>query len=283
MVEINQRNLRDVDWLLLLAPIGLVVFGCIGIASTAPRSELKKQLIALAIGLVAALIVMFTDYRKIIMNVAPFLYGAANVLLVLVLFIGKEVNGNKAWLQVFGFSLQPSEFAKIATILMLARYMAKFRSGSLVLKDILIMAGIVMPPVILIALGHDTGTMLTFGDLGVFYFLGECRRCLSRPQVALSSLGLLVVPAPEGLSARAHPTLSSPRERRPARYVTDDSSVIAVELGWRDGEGMDRAPAGSAGLFAVRVDRLHRRGRRGRDGVAGYMLGMALVPYLIWN
>ena len=116
MVEINQKNLRDVDWLLLLAPIALTAFGCIGIASTAPRSELKKQLIALAIGLVAALVVMFIDYRKIIMNVAPFLYGAANILLVLVLFLGKEVNGNKAWLQVFGFSLQPSEFAKTGTV-----------------------------------------------------------------------------------------------------------------------------------------------------------------------
>ena len=130
MVDINRKTFRDIDWLLLLTPVALTLLGCVGIHSTAPGAETKKQLIALGIGLVAAIIVMFTDYRKIIINGAPFIYAAVMVLLVLVLFMGKEINGNKAWLHVAGFSLQPSEFAKAATILMLARHMAQPRIGS---------------------------------------------------------------------------------------------------------------------------------------------------------
>lgn len=84
------------DWLLLLSPIALTVLGCIGIRSTAPGTELKKQVIALGIGIALAIVAMFTDYRKIIVNIAPFFYAAVIVLLVMVLFVGKEINGNKA-------------------------------------------------------------------------------------------------------------------------------------------------------------------------------------------
>src|SRR5437016_5097628 len=179
MVDFNRKSFRDIDWLLLLTPVALTAMGCAGIHSTAPGTELKKQVIALVIGLVAAVVVMLNDYRKIIINVAPFFYAAVMVMLILVIFFGKEVNGNKAWLHVAGFSLQPSEFAKAATILMLSRHMAQPRTGSLSLKDMIIMTAITLPPIILIALEHDTGTMLTFGTiLGAFFFLSGLRKVL---------------------------------------------------------------------------------------------------------
>src|SRR5215207_576492 len=103
MIEINRKTFRDIDWLLLMAPIALTIFGCVGIYSTAPGSDfVKKQLIALFIGLVIAFGVMFTDYRKIITEIAPFIYGAVMLMLVLVLFIGVTINGNKAWLHIPG-------------------------------------------------------------------------------------------------------------------------------------------------------------------------------------
>src|SRR5215467_11242842 len=118
MVELHHKHLRDVDWVLLLAPIALTLLGCVGIHSTAPGLELRKQLIALGIGVGLAIAIMLTDYRKILLNIAPFIYGGVIVLLMLVLVFGRTINGNRAWLQLPGFSLQPSEFAKIATILM---------------------------------------------------------------------------------------------------------------------------------------------------------------------
>src|SRR5512143_1857892 len=174
MVDISQKKLKDVDWLLLIAPIALTAFGCVGISSSAPDNGfVKKQIISLGIGLVIAIAIMLTDYRKIVLNIAPFFYAAVMVMLVVVLVAGTEINGNKAWLRLAGFSLQPSEFAKAATILMLARHLAHVRQSSLSIRDMLIMGAIVMAPVILVFLEHDTGTTLTFGAiLGTFYFLG---------------------------------------------------------------------------------------------------------------
>jgi rod shape determining protein RodA len=286
MVEINQKNLRDVDWLLLLAPIALTVFGCIGIASTAPRSELKKQVIALVIGLVAALIVMFTDYRKIIMNVAPFLYGAANVLLVLVLFLGKEVNGNRAWLQVFGFSLQPSEFAKIATILMLARYMAKYRTGALTLKDMVIMAAIVMPPVILIALEHDTGTMLTFGAiLGVFYFLGGLRKILLVAGFIAVVVGLIgVYPHLKGYQRERIDVILHPEKADPRGFAYQTiQSVIAVGSGGVMGKGIGHGTQGKLGFLPFAWTDFIAAVVGEEMGFAGILLVMVLYLIFIWR
>src|SRR5438128_12532943 len=85
MIEINQRKLKDVDWLLLFAPVALTAFGCVAISSSAPDGGfVKKQIISLVIGIAIAIAIMFTDYRKIILTVAPFLYIAVLLLLVLV-------------------------------------------------------------------------------------------------------------------------------------------------------------------------------------------------------
>src|ERR1044072_6502943 len=98
MVDINQKTFRDIDWLLLFAPIALTVLGCLGIKSTAPSTELQKQIIALGIGAALALIVMFIDYRKTIIDIAALFYAPIVVMIVLVLCVGKEINGNNAWL-----------------------------------------------------------------------------------------------------------------------------------------------------------------------------------------
>jgi rod shape determining protein RodA len=286
MVEINQRNLRDVDWLLLLSPVALTVFGCIGIASTAPRSELKKQVIALVIGLIAALIVMFTDYRKIIMNVAPLFYGAANILLVLVLFIGKDINGNRAWLPVFGFSLQPSEFAKIATILMLARYMAKYRTGSLTLKDMVIMAGIVLPPVILIALEHDTGTMLTFGAiLGVFYFLGGMRKIFLGVGLVAVVVGLIAVyPLLKGYQRERIDVILHPEKADPRGFAYQTiQSVIAVGSGGVMGKGIGQGTQGRLGFLPFAWTDFIAAVVGEEMGFAGILLVMVLYLIFIWR
>lgn len=90
------------------------------------------------------------------------IYLAVLLLLVLVLFFGKEVGGNKAWFRIGGFGLQPSEFAKMATSLMLAWFVSssgsRFRSISVRARAVMIFA----IPAGLILLQPDTGTVLVF-------------------------------------------------------------------------------------------------------------------------
>jgi rod shape determining protein RodA len=254
MVDLSRKTFRDVDWLLLLSPVALTLLGCVGIHSTAPGTELKKQIIALAIGFVIAIVVMFTDYRKIIIIIAPFFYAAVILLLILVLIpgIGKQINGNQAWLRVAGFSLQPSEFAKAATILMLARHMANPRIGSLGVKDIVIMGAITIVPVMLIALEHDTGTMLTFGAiLGSFCFLGGMRKMVLVAALIAVAAGLIgVYPHLKGYQKQRIEAVLHPETVDPKGYAYQTiQSVIAVGSGGVLGKGVGHGTQGQLGFL----------------------------------
>ena len=286
MVDLNRKTFRDIDWLLLLTPVALTVLGCVGIRSTAPGTELKKQLIALGIGLVVAVIVMLNDYRKIIINVAPFFYAAVIVMLILVLFVGREINGNKAWLHIAGFSLQPSEFAKAATILMLARHMAQPRVGVLSLKDMIVMGAITLPAIILIALEHDTGTMLTFGAiLGAFFFLGGMRKILLAAALVAVVAGLFAVyPHLKGYQRERIIVIIHPEQADPKGYAYQTiQSVIAVGSGGVLGKGVGQSTQGKLGFLPFAWTDFIAAVIAEEMGFSGILLMMALYLILIWR
>src|ERR1051326_1813171 len=288
MVDINRKTFRDIDWLLLLTPVALTALGCVGIHSTAPHAEMTKQLIALGIGLVATVVLMLNDYRKIIINIAPFFYGAIMVLLVLVLIpgIGKEINGNQAWLRIAGFSLQPSEFAKAATILMLARHMALPRTGSLSVKDMVIMTAITLPPIILIALEHDTGTMLTFGTiLGAFFFLSGLRKMLVAAALVAVVVGLIAIyPHLRGYQKERIDVIIHPEKADPKGYAYQTiQSVIAVGSGGPLGKGVGQSTQGKLGFLPFAWTDFIAAVIAEELGFAGIMLMMVLYLIFIWR
>ena len=123
----------------------------------------SKQIIGLGIAIVAFFVVAFSDYKRII-DAAPLFYGFGLVLLFLVLTpLGVEVNGQQAWLKlpVIG-QFQPSEFVKIPTVLMLAKYFGARKSGELSFREILIGCAILAGPVGLIMLEPDAGQAMTY-------------------------------------------------------------------------------------------------------------------------
>lgn len=287
MVDISQRRLKDVDWLLLFAPIALTVFGCVGINSSAPDvSFVKKQVISLGIGLVIAVVIMFTDYRKIVFNVTPFFYAAVLVLLVLVLVVGTKINGNKAWLRVAGFSLQPSEFAKAATILMLARHLAPLRKASLAIRDIIIMGAIVLAPVILVLAEHDTGTTLTFGAiLGTFYFLGGMRKILLAAGAVAVVAGLIAVyPHLKQYQIERIKVIIHPEEADPRGFGYQTiQSVIAVGSGGVLGKGIGHGTQGKLGFLPFAWTDFIGAVIAEETGLVGVLLMMVLYLALIWR
>ena len=135
---IHKRSWRDFDWILAFLAIAIVLFGTVQIRNAQPAEGFwVKQLIGLAIGLVAMLAIAFTDYRKLL-NLAPAFYVFGLILLVIVLVpgIGLKINGQRCWLKVPGIGqFQPSEFVKVTTAMMLARYFGKNRVQVLSLKD----------------------------------------------------------------------------------------------------------------------------------------------------
>ncbi|RNL54181.1 rod shape-determining protein RodA [Pedobacter jejuensis] len=167
----GNRFFFNVDWITVLIYIALCVIGFTNIYASVPHNDANaafdfssnygKQLIYVISGLILGLSLLLFDGR--LFNVfAPFIYGGTLVLLVVVLFIGRNVGGNQAWIPIGSFRLQPSEFAKFGTALLLARYVSTFNPKFRDFKSIFIAGIIVAAPLLLIMLQPDTGSALVF-------------------------------------------------------------------------------------------------------------------------
>jgi rod shape determining protein RodA len=190
---IHKRSWRDFDWILALLAIGIVAFGTIQIHNAQPTETYWiKQIIGLSIALVAMLAVAFTDYRRLI-HFAPAFYIFGLVLLVIVLIpgIGLKINGQRAWIKLPGGigQFQPSEFVKVTTAMMLARYFGRNRAQNLTIKEMIIGGLILALPIGLILLEPDVGSVLTYMPiLAVVLFLSAIRLRLVIISVVLAVL-----------------------------------------------------------------------------------------------
>jgi len=193
---LEKRKLRDFDWLLTLLALAIALFGTWMIYNAQPDAGYwKKQFIGLGVSTVVMLAVAFTDYRKLV-HIAPAFYAFGLFLLVIVLIpgIGLKINGQRCWIGVPGIGqFQPSEFMKIPTVLMLARYYGRSRGSTLTLRQTLMGVAILALPVGLILLEPDSGQALTyFPLLAVVLFLSSVRMWMV---VAALVLSVVAVPA----------------------------------------------------------------------------------------
>jgi rod shape determining protein RodA len=166
--------LRQLDWVLLGTVLGLTVLSVLLVWSATraqavatggdPNGYLKRQIPQLVIGLVLLGGVSMLDYRML-RAYAPIAYGLTCLGLVVVLTpLGSTVNGARSWLSVPGaFQLEPSEFAKIALILIVALVLAELREGEAVPRgrDLGMALGVAAPSLVLVMLEPDLGVTLT--------------------------------------------------------------------------------------------------------------------------
>ena len=120
-----------------------------------------KQLIWIGTSIVLIIAILFMSGR--IFEVIAFpTYIASVILLALVLVAGKEISGARSWFSFGGFSLQPSEFAKFATALAVARYLSLSSVDFKKLSTKLISISLFAIPAVLIALQPDMGSVLVY-------------------------------------------------------------------------------------------------------------------------
>ncbi|MBA2340529.1 MAG: rod shape-determining protein RodA [Pyrinomonadaceae bacterium] len=191
---LEKRRLRDFDWMLALLAISIVGFGTWQIYNAQPtESYWQKQLIGLAISLVAMLAVSFTDYRKLV-DYAPAFYAFGLLLLIIVLIpgIGMRINGQQCWIKLPGIGqFQPSEFVKIPTVLMLARYFGRLRGHVLAWKEMAVGGLILAVPIALILLEPDAGQAITYLPLlAVVLFLSSIRMWIVIAALVLSTVAV---------------------------------------------------------------------------------------------
>jgi len=211
---IHKRSWRDFDWVLALLAITIVGFGTLQIRYAQPTEPYWiKQLIGLAIGLVAMLAIAFTDYRRLL-NIAPAFYVFGLILLIIVLIpgIGLKINGQRAWIKVPGIGqFQPSEFVKVTTAMMLARYFGKNRVQTLTIKEIIVGGLILAMPIGLILLEPDVGSVLTYLPLlAVVLFLSGIR---VRLVIATVVLAVVTLPVAYWVGIKTHMVKNYQQER----------------------------------------------------------------------
>ncbi len=160
---VNRYNKLDV-WLFGFMA-GLVIFGLLAIYSASNgvgKIDLfYKQLAWLGIGLIVMAVVYYTDYRKI-MEYSYGVYFAGLFLLILVLFFGTKVSGATSWVRIGFISIQPSEIAKVTTILALARYLSSDNTDITSFNDVFLAIAIAVIPAGLVMFQPDMGTTLTY-------------------------------------------------------------------------------------------------------------------------
>jgi rod shape determining protein RodA len=158
------------DYRTLAITLALVAVGMISVYSAtydAHASDIFHKQLLWACGGVCVLIVLsFVPFRLLQLASYP-AYALSIALLVAVLLLGKTVSGSTSWFNLGAFRLQPSEFTKITTVLALATYMSRSDVSLQRVRDLVIVAGIVMLPVALIMLQPDTGTAIIY--LGMFF------------------------------------------------------------------------------------------------------------------
>ncbi len=168
----NDSLLSKLDWPLFISFMILVFLGLATVYSVAFNEEhpsifafsekYGKQLIWLGASFFIGLLIFLIDadyYSKIALPV----YISVLVLLVIVLFM-PPINGARAWLGVGSLGVQPAEFAKIATALLLSKYISELVVTFQTIKTVLTACLILFVPAFLIALQPDAGTLVVFSS-----------------------------------------------------------------------------------------------------------------------
>ena len=125
------------------------------------QNESFKQLIWIFICLFVFFAISILEYRFIFDLAVP-LYGLSLFLLVLVLFIGQEVNSHSSWFNLFGLKFQPSEFSKFSTALFLAKIFDSYSINLRNIKHVILTSLVFLLPSSIILLQGDTGTALVY-------------------------------------------------------------------------------------------------------------------------
>jgi rod shape determining protein RodA len=171
-VEKKSNVWENVDWITIGLYLAMMLIGWINIYAAVYNEEHKsifdltqrygKQLMWIGAAVFIAVLMINTDSKFFVTFAFP-IYISLVVVLLVVLLVGSEIKGARSWIQIGSFSIQPSEFMKMATSLALARYISSYDFKMHDFKSLLTLGAILAIPVGLIFLQNDTGSAIVFG------------------------------------------------------------------------------------------------------------------------
>lgn len=171
---------RHFDLQIGITTLVLALVGLVSIYSAtfdARASEIfYKQVTWMVAGTVLLIVLTFVPFR-LLQSISYPAYFFSILLLVVVLLLGRTVSGSTSWFNIGSFRIQPSEFAKITTVLALASYLSRTDVSLRSTRGLLTAGGIVFVPVALIMLQPDFGTAVIYGGMSfaLLYWGGASR------------------------------------------------------------------------------------------------------------
>ncbi|MDD3276130.1 MAG: rod shape-determining protein RodA [Kiritimatiellales bacterium] len=246
------RSLYRFDWLMFFAIAALLVISCLFIYSADYRSGghasgslMGRQMVWALIGLGCYSAVAAMDYRKL-SSMHWWIYLAGLISLVLVLFIGMSVYGAHRWFSFGGITVQPSEFAKLASVLTLAAWLGDPATDVERLKTFILAFVLAGVPFLLIAAETDLGSAMVL--LPIVMLLLFCAGVPLRPLLTLVGAGvaaLLVLIVWLRFFPDSCPFLTDYQKNRILVYLNVNQDPLGA--GWN--KLQSQIAVGSGGLF----------------------------------
>lgn len=178
MKRYNNFNIR-IDWLLVGLYGLMVILGWLNIYAAVYDENLGlsifsmdlnsgKQLMWIGITVVVILLIFLLDLN--FFTSFPYIFYIITLLMLVGVLFMPEVNGARAWFQIGPVKIQPAEFAKFTTALVLAKYINDYHVKFATLKEYAIPFGILLLPMAVIMLQPDAGTFLVFCSFAIAFY-----------------------------------------------------------------------------------------------------------------
>jgi len=288
-VPVDRRVLFSLDWVLLGAALLLCLIGVTTIASATQTGRFHglhvKQLYLVGVGVVLLLLSLAFDYRRLV-DRAPLFYLLAVLVLGYLLFFGPRLANARRWFILGGFRVQPSEFAKLAVALLLAKLFAEERRESLGLGDVLGPGAAVGLLVLLIAAEPDLGTAFCLVPmfLAVAFLAGLRMKAVAGLITVLVILGGLgwQYALKDYQKTRIYTFLDPSLDPRGAGYQKIQSE-IAVGSGGLAGKGYRNGSQNFLGYLPARHTDFVFSVLAEEFGFAGVVVVLSLYLLVLWR
>jgi rod shape determining protein RodA len=180
MARNEQHITQNIDWLTVLIYVACVITGLFNVYAAVynPEDQTKlfdlsnnagRQLMFISSSVLLIIAILVIDH-KFWEALAPIIYGFSIFLLLAVLVVGSEIKGSHSWIKLGSFSLQPAEFAKIGTALMISKFITQPNVNLNKFKDKLWVGGIIILPMLLILVSKETGCALVFSSFMIVLY-----------------------------------------------------------------------------------------------------------------
>jgi len=279
-------RLRSADPILLVTSLALTAFGILAVyvAGTDDREGYAlNQTLGFVIGLLGAVPLALMDYRRL-KGYLPLLYGVTIVMLLAVTVVGASAKGAQRWIDIGLVQVQPSEFAKLLVVVVLAGYFSEHRLSDN--TNFLKALGILSLPGLLIFAQPDLGTALVFAAIFfVMAFVGGAKLyqigALVVSAVAMAALSIKVGVLEDYQVARLTAFLDP-------TGITDEGyqvfqSKLAIGSGGVAGKGFDATTLANLGFLPEDHTDFIFSNLAERTGFVGGLLLLGLFFVLVWR